>query len=89
MTEKELLDHVAEAIQKRELKAGFMIIQFETGDDKVFKGIEKISLDLTGDNKQLAETFFEESGLYVGEKTESEFIDTLADLIKEHEKKVF
>lgn len=75
---KELLDYICDALKKREIKAGFMIIELETGEEKTFKGIDLIAADLRGDNEALAKRFFEE-GCQDIESIESEFLTTLFD----------
>lgn len=73
---KGLLDYICEALEKKEAKAGFIILEVETGKDKTFGGIDLIAVDLTGDNEKLAKRFFEENG-NEPENMESEFLSSL------------
>jgi hypothetical protein len=78
MDKKGLLDYICEALEKREAKAGFIILEVETGKEKTFGGIDLIAVDLKGDNAGLAKRFFEENG-NDSENIESEFLSSLFD----------
>jgi len=73
---KEFLDLIVDVLNKKEFKAGCIILEVETGNDKTFKGIERIVADLRGDNKKLADKLYEESGHDI-ENLGSEFLQKL------------
>lgn len=75
----ELLDKIADAIKKGECKAGFIVLELETGKDKTFTGIERLMVDLRGDNDGLAQKIFEETGADL-DLLESEFLETAIKL---------
>lgn len=78
---KGMLDLITDALKNKEVKAGFIIIEVETGDDKTFKGIDLIAADLKGDNKKLAERLYNENGCDP-EFIESEFLTSFLELYK-------
>ena len=73
---KGMLSYIVEALEKGEFKAGLIVLEVETGEDKVFKGIERIVADLRGDNVSLAEKLYEESAHDI-DSLGSEFLQTL------------
>ena len=73
---REFIDLIIDVLEKGEFKAGCIILEVESGDDKTFKGIEHIVAEFRGDNVSLAKKLFEESGHDI-DNLGSEFLQTL------------
>lgn len=75
---RDFLDLIIAVLEWGEFKAGCIILEVETGDDKTFKGIERLVVDLRGNNKKLVDKLYEESGHNI-EFLGSEFLQELVN----------